>query len=599
MTTITKPERPHFTSTDHEASGAAMSTRVSTTVTVVSGSAYTFSIADFDLLGGSGMGLAAVHIAGLERHGTLLLRGGPVDLNEVVTREEIDAGQLQFFTGHAADGTESDSFLFTTHDGSQWSGSPMSMAVHATTAEEMTHDEVTTKEAYASPVALDGCVATSEGTPYSFKPTDFNFQGAEGSFEYIKFVSLETCGLLLVDGVEATFGQVVSVEDLKLDMLTFEPQEPGKEGFEFKVHDGTSWSEATYSMMIEVTPFYHPPTASDNVIETPVDTAYVFQASDFKYHDFDGDELIKVKITNLDMKGAVRLDGVPIDPNQVVSRSEIEQGSFDYSPAEKGESDSFWFQVHDGTTYSNDKYRMTVKILTAVDVPVYDAPAYDDEGSEDAYVEDVIADSAPLPDVDVPEVQQPTGDLCEEAFEETDEEDLAAAYEGETPDTDDEADTGDDVATGEPTLDSDCPGPESGLYPTTPSGSEEGAAWGSQPRQRMQRHYDLTVTTKEDSAYIFSALDLSPDSTPVSEVQIVSMDICGLLQLDGMAVTPGQRITQADLEDGRLTFIPATVGTHKYFDFKMRRGPKWSIAKCSMMIEVIPVYNHTNPSRRL
>jgi hypothetical protein len=603
MTTITRPERPHFTPSDHEASHEAMSTRVNTAVTVVSGSAYTFSIADFDLIGGSGEGLSAVHIAGLERRGALTLCGVPVPLNEVVTRDEIDAGQLQFLAGHGAEGHEYDSFLFMTHDGADWTGSPMSMRLHAVLAEVEPTVDVVPENTYEPPVAIDSLVNTSEGTVYTFKPSDFNFQGAEGEFEHIQLVSLDMCGLLQFDGVEVTFGQVIPVEDLDLDTLTFEPQEPGKEGFEFKVHDGTSWSEEAFTMTVDVAPYYHPPTASDNAFETVVGESFVFGTSEFKYNDFDGDELVRIQITRIECAGVIRLDGVPIDPNQLVTRRELDDGSLDFVPPDAGEEGAFWFKVHDGTAYSTHEYQMSVVVVDPKDEePVYDAPAHDDQSMESALVEAMITGDAPSPDLepDTAPIPAPAFDTAEpEEDVDSDREPapaespLPASEPADAPPREPAAEIAEDA----PALDSATPGRESGLYPAPSSPSETTESGVSRPRPRMQRHYELTVTTREDTAFIFSATDLSPDSTPISEIQVTSMEICGLLQLDGMAVTPGQRITKANFDEGRVTFIPAGVGTHRYFDFKVRRGPKWSMAKCSMSIEVTAAYNHGRPTR--
>ena len=84
----------------------------------------------------------------------------------------------------------------------------------------------------------------------------------------------------------------------------------------------------------------------------------------------------------------------------------------------------------------------------------------------------------------------------------------------------------------------------------------------------------------------------------LNEIQILSVKVCGLLQLEGMAVTPGQKITRDDLLKRRMFFIPASVGEQKYFEFKIRIGAKWSGTVYSMAIEVLSAYEQGKPGPR-
>ena len=143
--------------------------------------------------------------------------------------------------------------------------------------------------------------------------------------------------------------------------------------------------------------------------------------------------------------------------------------------------------------------------------------------------------------------------------------------------------------------------------PSKPAGdavggeSSKGKGKGKRKRKRKKRflaNRNLSVTTKEDEACVFGVTDLSPDTDLLSGIQVLSVAFCGLLQLDGMAVTPGQKIGRDEIKQGRLTFIPAVTGKQKYFDYKIRVGEKWSRTVYSMAIHVLPAYGQSKPGSR-
>ena len=98
----------------------------------------------------------------------------------------------------------------------------------------------------------------------------------------------------------------------------------------------------------------------------------------------------------------------------------------------------------------------------------------------------------------------------------------------------------------------------------------------------------LGEQAKSSTAYVFTVRDLMADNNAFSEILITAVEIVGLLQLDGMAVTTEQRITRQMIDEGRLTFLPAGSGKQKYFDYRMRRGLKWSPSTCSMSVDIVP-----------
>src|SRR6185436_2550301 len=74
---------------------------------------------------------------------------------------------------------------------------------------------------------------------------------------------------------------------------------------------------------------------------------------------------------------------------------------------------------------------------------------------------------------------------------------------------------------------------------------------------------DKTVTTLEDTDYVFTAADFGfTDSTDspanaLANVRITTLPGAGTLKLSGVAVTAGQFVSAANINAGNLKFTPA------------------------------------------
>ena len=88
---------------------------------------------------------------------------------------------------------------------------------------------------------------------------------------------------------------------------------------------------------------------------------------------------------------------------------------------------------------------------------------------------------------------------------------------------------------------------------------------------------DKTLTTNEDTAWVFAATDfgftdaIDTPANALSAVTISSLATAGSLTLAGTAVTVGQSISVADINAGRLVFTPVTNGSgNGYASFTFR-----------------------------
>jgi hypothetical protein len=119
------------------------------------------------------------------------------------------------------------------------------------------------------------------------------------------------------------------------------------------------------------------PTSEDKTITTAEDVTYTFLLTDFTFTDTDtatyGDQLTKVKITELETKGSLKLSAVDVTLNQEISRTDIIAGNLKFIPDlnEYGTAyANFKFKVSDGMLYSVSAYTMTIDVTEMNDPPV-------------------------------------------------------------------------------------------------------------------------------------------------------------------------------------------------------------------------------------
>lgn len=110
------------------------------------------------------------------------------------------------------------------------------------------------------------------------------------------------------------------------------------------------------------------PTASNGTVTTGQSTPYTFSASEFNFSDTDpGDTLASVKITTLESAGDLELDGVDVTLNQVIAKSDIDDGKLTFTPAPSGLGSpyaTFRFKVNDGIADSTSAYTMSINVTS-------------------------------------------------------------------------------------------------------------------------------------------------------------------------------------------------------------------------------------------
>ncbi len=107
-------------------------TAADNTVTSNEDAIYTFAAADFNFSDADGDSMASVKITSLEVAGSLQLSGTDVVLDQVISRADIDAGNLRFIPAPDANGTGYASFGFSVNDGTVDSVTAYTMTIDVT-----------------------------------------------------------------------------------------------------------------------------------------------------------------------------------------------------------------------------------------------------------------------------------------------------------------------------------------------------------------------------------------------------------------------------------------------------------------------------------
>ena len=384
--------------------------------------------------------------------------------------------------------------------------------------------------------------------------------------------------------------------------------------FTYTISDGDATDTAT--LIITVTGVNDVPTAADKTVTTNEDTAYVFSTSDFGYTDVDDDDaLVSVKITELEDAGALQYYNgsawVDVTLNQVITATDIAANKLRFNPAanENGSSyTTFNFTVNDGDADSATPNTITVNVTAVNDAPVAENDT--DSVNEDSSVtktgaqDDVLNDDSDADSDTLTVTLIGTGTDSDQAVA------SSSTYNSGTPTTvtgtygqltigadgsyiyTANQDAADDLDAGDTATDSftytvsDGTNTDTATLIITVTGVND-----------VPTAADNTVTTTEDTPYVFSTTDFgytdSDDNDSLVSVKITTLEDDGALQYyNGTAwvdVTLNQVITATDISNGLLRLNPdANDNDSPYttFAFTVNDGDADSSTPNTMTINV-------------
>ncbi|MCP1620900.1 putative secreted protein (type I secretion substrate) [Pseudomonas sp. SLBN-26] len=322
----------------------------------------------------------AIKVTQLASNGVLTLNGVAVTLNQVISLSDINANKLVFVPDGNENGAPYATFKYQVSDGTTFSNAA-TVTINVTAVND-------------APVAVDDNLTTAEDTSLTITTTAlFGSDGTgplndsdvdSASFTTIRITQLASDGVLKLNGVAVTLNQVISLADITAGKLVFVPD--GNENgspyatFQYQVSDGSLYSN-TATVTIAVTPVNDAPVAVNDTFSTSEDTAVTITSAGLfgsdgtgpvNDSDIDSGSFTAIRITQLASDGVLKLNGVAVTLNQVISAADIDAGKLVFVPDgnENGTPyATFQYQVSDGSAYSNVA-TVTINVAAVNDAPV-------------------------------------------------------------------------------------------------------------------------------------------------------------------------------------------------------------------------------------
>ncbi|MBS0287874.1 MAG: hypothetical protein JSR17_11295, partial [Proteobacteria bacterium] len=404
---------------------------------------------------------------------------------------------------------------------------------------------------------------------------------------------LPGAGSLTDNGVGVIAGQFIPVADITSGLLQFAPAAnangSGYASFTFQVEDdggtsngGVNLDQSPNKMTINVTSVNDAPAGTDNTVTTLEDTAYVFAKADFGFtdpNDSPANNLLAVKISTIPLVGSFTDNGVGVIAGQFISLADITGGLLKFTPVANANGSgyaSFTFQVEDdgGTANGGVNLDQSPNTMTINVTSVNDAPAGADKTVTTLEDTPYVFATSDFGFTDPND--SPANSLLAVKI-------TALPLAGSLIDNSIAVIAGQFISVADIT---------SGLLQFTPAANANGTGYASftfqvednggtanggvdldQSANKMTINVtsvndapagtDNTVTTLEDTAYVFAKADFgftdlndSPANNLLA-VKITTLPGAGSLTDNGVAVTTGQFISLSDITNSLLKFTPA------------------------------------------
>ncbi|MEA3008920.1 MAG: hypothetical protein QOJ91_612, partial [Sphingomonadales bacterium] len=180
------------------------------------------------------------------------------------------------------------------------------------------------------------------------------------------------------------------------------------------------------SIALTINPVNDAPSGTDDSANASEGVTYTFLTSDFSdgFSDpIDGNAFNGVAITQLPTTGTIKLNGVAIGVNAIITKTQLDNGNLTYVPAagSAGTAPTFKFAVQDnggfangGVDFDQSPNTFTINIGLANNAPVLDLDA---SGAGTGFAASYTEGAAPaaISDVDVAITDSDSGDMVEGA----------------------------------------------------------------------------------------------------------------------------------------------------------------------------------------
>ncbi|WP_422135859.1 VCBS domain-containing protein [Endozoicomonas sp. ALD040] len=125
-----------------------------------------------------------------------------------------------------------------------------------------------------------------------------------------------------------------------------------------QVSDGQLSSTRDYTVFV-----------NSSTLSTDEDTSYALTLTDLSHSDQEAAAMTQIKLSTLPDEGTLKLNGVAVTQDQVISKADIEAGLLVFEPDSNEADDNYTsigFKVHDGNSYSGE-YTRTFDVAAVAD----------------------------------------------------------------------------------------------------------------------------------------------------------------------------------------------------------------------------------------
>ncbi len=566
------PDRITF---DIEPSGDAPS-GADNAISILEDASHTFSSAEFGFSDKhDNDNFSAVRIVTLPVSGSLSVNDRVPFVGEIISRAVIDAGGLRFDTPVDSHGDAFASFLFRVIDDGT--------VAHAGVIEDPVARQmiVTVLPVNDAPAAVSKSISIIEDTVYTMMESDFGFSDAAdgNNFQSVNLISLPADGSLSLAGREIIAAATVTVSDINAGLLRYTPELHANglnhARFSFNVIDdggissgGADTSMAANEIRFDVVAVSDQPAGEDNRLQLIEDREYTITIADFGFTDVhDNDSFTGIRVSQVSGKGVFSFKGAAIENGWFIDRAAIDAGALVYIPAKNtfgADISRLQFTVQDDGNSDHGGYFVdSTKNELIIDIdPVNDQPliainsgATLDEGAV------VVIDSASLEvrDVDNSSEQivfnvsaqpqsgvlfradEPNAELLQ--FTQTDINQGVIFYQH------DDSEQRVDRFSFKAMDSSGLPG----VYGEFQF-SIEAVAEAPDGTNKV-------ITILEDNSYTLRTEDLgfrdAEEGDSFTGLILTMPPEAGMLTVDGLVATPGQKIQVQQIESGSVVFYPA------------------------------------------
>ncbi len=497
-------------------------------------------------------------------NGVVLVDGQQVAAGTEVSVADIESGKLVFKpdANFNSDNGETASFKYTVSDG----------ALDSNEATVNFNVGVVNDP----PQAEDDAKTTPEDTPLTIAPSELLLNDSDPDGDPLEIISVQNP----VNGSVAMVGGEI--------IFTPSADYNGDASFTYTISDGKGGTD-TATVNIDVTPVNDAPVAVNDTISDAVeDTAYILGAdqlfgdkpyvsNDGNDYDIDSANFTHITISHTGTNGEVQLNGTAVAVGDQISMADIEGGKLSFMPDQDHTgSANFKYTVSDGALDSN-----VATVTFSGFENVNDAPVAIDDTITDAVEDTAYVLGADQLFGDKPYVSNDGNDYDIDSSNFTHITITDTGTNGEVRFNGQAVDVGDqisiaDIEGGKLSFmpDQDHTGSANFKYTVSDGALDSNVATvtfsGFENVNDAPVAVDDTLSGTEDTTYSVTASELFGDKPYVSNdgddydidsanfthITITDTGTNGKVQLDGADVTTGTEITVADIEAGKLTFVP-------------------------------------------